>query len=72
MKQQPPRKGLAQPSSAYITRIKSLCAVIGLATASPISAPALATGGSGPVVLIHIGDIHGHLLPRPNLRSDAV
>ncbi len=72
MKQQHPRKGLAQPSSAYTTRIKSLCAVIGLATASLISAPALATGGSGPVILIHIGDIHGHLLPRPNLRSDAV
>ena len=28
--------------------------------------------GSGSVVLIHTGDIHGHLLPRPNLRSDAV
>ena len=66
------RKGLAKLSSTYTPRIKSLCTVIGLATASLISAPALATGGSGPVVLIHIGDIHGHLLPRPNLRSDAV
>jgi 2',3'-cyclic-nucleotide 2'-phosphodiesterase (5'-nucleotidase family) len=28
--------------------------------------------GSGAVVLIHTGDIHGHLLPRPNLRSDAI
>ena len=65
------RKGLVKPSSTYTTRIKSLCSVIGLATASLISAPALATGGTGAVVLIHTGDIHGHLLPRPNLRSDA-
>ena len=72
MKHHKTRKELAKPSSAYTTRIKSLCAVIGLASASLISGPALATGGSGPVVLIHTGDIHGHLLPRPNLRSDAV
>lgn len=34
----------------------------------PLSA---AAGGSGQVTLIHIGDIHGHLIARPNLRSDG-
>jgi 2',3'-cyclic-nucleotide 2'-phosphodiesterase (5'-nucleotidase family) len=28
--------------------------------------------GSGEVTLIQTGDIHGHLVPRPNLRSDAI
>lgn len=27
--------------------------------------------GNGAVTLIHTGDFHGHLIPRPNLRSDA-
>jgi 2',3'-cyclic-nucleotide 2'-phosphodiesterase (5'-nucleotidase family) len=27
--------------------------------------------GSGQVTVIHSGDFHGHLIPRPNLRSDA-
>lgn len=30
-----------------------------------------AFAGSGQVTLIHTGDFHGHLVPRPNLRSDA-
>ncbi|MBI3545957.1 MAG: 5'-nucleotidase C-terminal domain-containing protein [Gammaproteobacteria bacterium] len=34
----------------------------------PLSA---AAGNSGQVTLIHIGDIHGHLIARPNLRSDG-
>ena len=35
-----------------------------------ISSSAIA--GSGELTLIHTGDIHGHLVPRPNVRSDTV
>jgi sulfur-oxidizing protein SoxB len=34
-------------------------------------APATALAGFGDVTLIHTGDIHGHLVPRPNVRSDT-
>lgn len=60
------------------TQLNTLRAVIGLAAASLISGSALAehtptpVGGSGEVTLIQTGDIHGHLVPRPNLRSDAI
>jgi 2',3'-cyclic-nucleotide 2'-phosphodiesterase (5'-nucleotidase family) len=30
-----------------------------------------AQAGDGSVTLIHTGDFHGHLVPRPNLRSDS-
>src|SRR5665811_1724026 len=78
MKKHNAREGLVKQSSAHNTRIKALCAVMGLAAASMIPAAALAggttttTGGSGEVTLIQTGDIHGHLVPRPNLRSDAI
>lgn len=74
------REGLVKQSSAHNKRLTKLYAVMGLASTSLISAPALAgytkppttVGGSGEVTLIQTGDIHGHLVPRPNLRSDAV
>ena len=31
----------------------------------------VARAGDGKLTLIHIGDIHGHLVPRPNVRSDS-
>ena len=37
---------------------------------SLLSAPLFASG-SGEITLIHMGDIHGHLVARPNLRSDG-
>jgi 2',3'-cyclic-nucleotide 2'-phosphodiesterase (5'-nucleotidase family) len=33
--------------------------------------PATTLAGDGKVTLIHTGDIHGHLVPRPNVRSDG-
>lgn len=80
MKKLDARERLSIQSSASNRRIKTLSALIGLAAASMIPAATLAggttttttTGGSGDVTLIQTGDIHGHLLPRPNLRSDAL
>lgn len=46
-------------------------AAIFLAVWAACSSAAWAAGGSGSLTIIHIGDIHGHLLPRPNLRSDG-
>lgn len=70
MKKHNAREGLAKQVSSCSTSVKTLCALVGLAAASMIPAAALA--GTGKVTLIHAGDIHGHLVPRPNLRSDAV
>ena len=67
MKKRIAREGLAIQSSARSKRFKALSALMSLA-----AIPAVALAGSGKVTLIHTGDIHGHLLPRPNLRSDAV
>jgi len=44
----------------------SVCLVVAL------SAPVYAGDGVTEVTLIHTGDFHGHLIPRANVRSDAV
>lgn len=47
---------------------KTLAAALVCGTlASPV-----ALSGDGDVTLIHTGDFHGHLIPRANVRSDAV
>ena len=70
MKKHYSNEGLVKQSSAHSKRFKKLCAVMGFAAANLI--PATVQAGSGTVTLIQTGDIHGHLLPRPNLRSDAI
>jgi len=49
-------------------RLKPLSAAVLAASLLPLTT---ATAGSDDLTLIHTGDIHGHLVPRPNLRSDA-
>ena len=52
--------------------IKTLAAALGGAAIVAISiVPATVYAGSGEVTLIHTGDIHGHLVARPNVRSDT-
>lgn len=36
-----------------------------------LTAPAYAGRGEKEITLIHMGDLHGHTIPRPNLRSDG-
>lgn len=80
MKTNNTREGLVMRSSPNGARFKTLYVAMGFAAASMIPAAALAEddtpsptlGGSGEVTLIQTGDIHGHLMPRPNLRSDAL
>ncbi len=47
---------------------KAAALLLSLAVAGAIPA---AQAGDGKVTLIHTGDIHGHLVPRPNVRSDS-
>ncbi|MDP2832899.1 MAG: 5'-nucleotidase C-terminal domain-containing protein [Pseudomonadota bacterium] len=51
-------------------RLKTLRAALLAAAAGVVPSTVLA--GSGEVTLIQTGDIHGHLVARPNLRSDSI
>ena len=52
--------------------VSILATTLAVSVGAAFTPVATAGTGSGSVVLIHTGDIHGHLLPRPNLRSDAL
>jgi sulfur-oxidizing protein SoxB len=53
-------------------KVKHLAIACAVSASFGVSAPSFAGSGTGSVILIQTGDIHGHLLPRPNLRSDAI
>src|SRR3569832_570055 len=42
-----------------------------LLTAGMSCASAFAQTSKGEITLIHMGDVHGHLIERPNVRSDG-
>ncbi len=54
-----------------ITSIGTLCLLSATLVATPVQAYDGDEDGKV-VTLIHTGDFHGHLVPRPNMRSDAI
>jgi len=53
---------------------QALTAAMAVVMAGPVAIPdayAAKSDGAKEITLIHIGDIHGHTTPRPNLRSDG-
>lgn len=51
--------------------MKSLKTPFAATLLATLSAVSLAHAGSGEVTFIHMGDLHGHLIPHPNVRSDG-
>ena len=54
-----------------ISRLRKTALALGLSALASVVALPSAFAGSGNLTLIHIGDIHGHLVPRANVRSDT-
>lgn len=52
-------------------RLRTKQLVAGVCMALVSFSAAHAGTGSGSVTLIHMGDLHGHLIPHPNVRSDG-
>ena len=52
--------------------MKRTSLAVSICLAAALSAPVKADNGATEVTLIHTGDFHGHLIPRANVRSDAV
>lgn len=52
--------------------MKKTSLAVSVCLAAALSAPVYAGNGVTEVTLIHTGDFHGHLIPRANVRSDAV
>lgn len=58
-----------------VHRKKSLCSIVAVALGTAFSVQVdsvLAQSTVKEITLIHMGDVHGHLYPRPNVRSDGI
>ena len=51
--------------------VAATCGLIGALVLNQSAVAASDSQAEKEITLIHIGDIHGHMIPRPNLRSDS-